>query len=76
MSKRKYREASMAKRQDIDHALGRGYALQSEPRPLSDEQTLEIDHAYNAYKADPQLRIDAAHQVEVQMLQVLRGALG
>lgn len=76
MSKHKYREASMAKRQDIDRALSRGYALSPEPRPLTDEQTLEIDHAYNAYKADPSIREHKAHQDEVQMMRVLRGAIG
>lgn len=76
MSRRKYREASMAKRQDIDRALGRGYALSPELRPLTDEQTLEIDHAYNEFKNNPAQREHKMHQDEVQMMRVLRGALG
>ena len=74
MSKRKYREASMAKRLSPDDiALARSFGG---PTELTPAQTLEIDRSYNAYKADPSIRIDAAHQVEVNMLRVLRGALG
>jgi hypothetical protein len=76
MSKRKYREAAMAKRQDIDRALGRGYALSPEPMPLTDEQTLEIDHAYNEFKADPSIRLDKAHQEEVRMAHIMLGRAG
>ena len=86
MSKRKYREASMAKRQDIDRALGRGYALSPDdialarafggPTELTPAQTLEIDHAYNEFKADPSIRLDKAHQEEVRMARIMLGRAG
>lgn len=74
MSKRKYREASMAKRLSPDDiALARAFGG---PTELTPAQTLEIDHAYNAFKADPSIREHKMHQEEVQMMRVLRGAIG
>ena len=74
MSRRKYREAAMAKRLSPDDiALARSFGG---PVDLTPAEALQADHAYNAFKNDPSIRIDAAHQVEVNMLRVLRGAIG
>ncbi len=74
MSKRKYREAAKAKRLSPDDiALARSFGG---PTELTPAQTLEIDRAYNAYKADPSIRLDKAHQEEVQMARIMLGRAG
>jgi hypothetical protein len=74
MSKRKYREAAMAKRQDLSRAVGRGYILPE----FTQEELLAADKAYDAAKTSPQAwdqRIHAMHQDEVRMLRILGSAL-
>ena len=77
MSKRKYREASQAKRLSPDDiALARAFGG---PTELTPAQTLEIDHAYNAFKNDPQAfdrKLHAMHQEEVSMARTLLGRAG
>ena len=74
MSKRKYREASIAKRLSPDDiALARAFGG---PTELTPAEALQADHAYNEFKADPSIREHKIHQDEVQMMRVLRGAIG
>lgn len=74
MSKRKYREASMAKRLSPDDiALARSFGG---PVDLTPAEALQADHAYNTYKADPSIRLDKAHQDEVRMAHIMLGRAG
>lgn len=68
MSKRKYREAAQAKRQDISDILPE----------FTQAELLAADKAYDAAKTDPTAwdqKIHALHQTEVDMLRHLRGAV-
>lgn len=74
MSKRKYREAAMAKRQDLSRAVGRGYILPE----FTQAELLAADLAYDRAKTDPSAwdqKIHALHADEVAMLRHLRAAL-
>jgi len=74
MSKRKYREASMAKRLSPDDiALARSFGG---PVELTPAEALQADRAYNEFKNNPSLREHAAHQEEVRMAHIMLGRAG
>lgn len=72
MSKRKYREAAMAKRQDLSRAVGRGYILPE----FTQEELLAADKAYDREKTDPQQQqLHDQIQHQQRMLRILGSAV-
>lgn len=74
MSKRKYREAAMAKRQDLSLAVGRGYILPE----YTQAELLAADKAYDRAKTDPVAQQQQLHdqiQHQQRMLRILGSAV-